>query len=101
MKVFVCTWMRFNHLLPRLEPNLWEVNSIYASVQVGIRRENGALTVESLLRGLGAEAVIDDHESTWGLCAHSAGHDFQRSMFCGIRSLPWISEIASEIIDPL
>lgn len=69
--------------------------------EVGIRRENGALTVESLLRGLGAEAVIDDHESTWGLCAHSAGHDFQRSMFCGIRSLPWISEIASEIIDPL
>jgi hypothetical protein len=78
--------------------------------------KNGTLTVESLLRrhGLGAEAVIDDHESTWGLCAHSAGHDFQRSMFCGIRSLPWISEIAEtvrslsatreiarEIIDPL
>jgi len=79
--------------------------------------KNGTLTVESLLRrhGLGAEAVIDDHESTWGLCAHSTGHDFQRSMFCGIKSLPWISEIAEsvrflsatrreiarEIIDPL
>ncbi len=50
--------------------------------------KNGTLTVESLLRrhGLGAEAVIDDHESTWGLCAHSTGHDFQRSMFCGMKS---------------
>ncbi len=64
-------------------------------MQVGIRRENRALTVESLSRrhGLGAKAVIDDHESTWVLSAHSAGHDFQCSMFCGSRSLPWISEI--------
>jgi hypothetical protein len=88
-----------NLWLPRLEPNLLgrlEPKSIDASMQVGIRRENGALTVESILRchELGAGAVIDDHESRWGLCAHSSGHDFQRSMFCGIRSLPWITEIA-------
>lgn len=60
-----------NLWLPRLEPNLLgrlEPKSIDASMQVGIRRENGALTVESILRchELGAEAVIDDHESRWG-----------------------------------
>jgi hypothetical protein len=39
--------------------------------------------VESLLRRhvLGAEAVNDGHESTWGLSAHSAGHDFNPPCF--------------------